>query len=57
MRSESPPHAAVPPCPECASAATVLYGNREPAYVRCNACGHVWETGVVPASDDSPDAD
>ena len=56
MRSESPPHAAVPPCPECASAATVLYGNREPAYVRCNACGHVWETGVVAASDDSPDA-
>ena len=21
----------------------VLYGNREPAYYRCNDCGHVWD--------------
>ena len=43
MRPESSPPPAVPPCPNCTSVATVLYGNREPAYVRCNDCGHVWE--------------
>ena len=31
------------PCPECSSVATVSYGNREPAYHRCNDCGHVWD--------------
>lgn len=41
----------VPPCPKCSSVATVLYGNREPAYVRCNDCGHVWE----PAGEAEPD--
>lgn len=35
--------AAETPCPECSSVATVLYGNREPAYFRCNDCGHVWD--------------
>ena len=55
MSAESPPDA-VPPCPECASAATVLFGNREPAYVRCNGCGHVWETApTAPISDNPPD--
>ena len=44
MRSSEPSSPdAVPPCPECDSTATVVYSNREPAYVRCNACGHVWE--------------
>jgi uncharacterized Zn finger protein len=42
MQSESSDEG-VPPCPKCSSVATVLYGNREPAYVRCNSCGHVWE--------------
>lgn len=51
MRSEtSDPDA--PPCPHCLSVATVLYGNREPAYVRCNDCGHVWEPSVDAQPDD-----
>lgn len=51
MRSESSDEG-VPPCPQCSSVATVLYGNREPAYVRCNACGHVWEPAGNAESDE-----
>jgi uncharacterized Zn finger protein len=50
MQSEST-NEGVPPCPQCSSVATVLYGNREPAYVRCNNCGHVWEPAVDAESD------
>ena len=45
----------MPPCPECDSVATVHYGNREPAYWRCNQCGHVWEPD--PPAETTPDAE
>ena len=44
MSSETPAND-MPPCPECTSVATVLDENREPSYIRCNDCGHVWEHG------------